>query len=264
MQTGFVDREGFRLHYAMSGRNHAPPLLLLHPLGASMEVWAPQLPQLDPYFRVIRYDVRGHGKSELPEGTPSPRTLADYAEDALAVLDAARAPRAHWVGLSLGGLTAMWAATRHAGRLRRLVLANTAAQLLPASGWDDRIAAALAQGMGPIAAAMPARWFTAGFREREPEVVGRIMDLFRSTSARGYAEACGALRDADLRDSIAAIQAPTLVIAGAQDVATPVEHATAMIASIPGSDLLVLDASHLSNVEQPEEFGVALVDFLRD
>ncbi len=264
MQTGFVEREGFRLHYAMSGRNHAPPLLLLHPLGATMDVWAPQLPQLEPYFRVIRYDVRGHGKSELPAGEPTPRTLADYADDALAVLDAARVPRAHWVGLSLGGLTAMWAATRHAGRVRRLVLANTAAHLPPASGWDERIAVALSRGMEPMAEALPGRWFTADFRAREPEVVARSVDALRSTSPRGYAEACGALRDADLRESIAAIQAPTLVIAGAQDVATPVEHAEAMIGSIVGSDLLVLDASHLSNVEQPEEFGVALVDFLRD
>lgn len=264
MQTGFVDREGFRLHYAMSGRNHAPPLLLLHPLGATMDVWAPQLPQLDPYFRVIRYDVRGHGKSEVPPGAPTPRTLADYAEDALAVLDAARAPRAHWVGLSLGGQTAMWAATRHAGRVRRLVLANTGPYLPPASNWDERIATALSQGMGPIAEAVPGRWFTAAFREREPDLVARTVEMVRGTQPRGYAEACGALRDADLRDSITGILAPTLIIAGAQDVATPVEHAESMNAGIPGSDLLVLDASHLSNVEQPEDFGRALVDFLRD
>ncbi len=264
MQTGFVDREGFRLHYAMSGRNHAPPLLLLHPLGASMDVWAPQLPLLDPYFRVIRYDVRGHGKSELPEGTPTPRTVADYAADAVAVLDAARAPRAHWVGLSLGGQTAMWAATHHAPRMRRLVLANTGPHLPPAGTWDDRIATALAQGMGPIAEAVPARWFTAGFREREPEAVARTIEMVRGTQPRGYAEACGALRDADLRESLPAILVPTLVIAGAQDVATPVAHSEAMIAAIPGADLLVLDASHLSNVEQPEDFGRALVDFLRD
>jgi 3-oxoadipate enol-lactonase len=264
VQTGFVEREGFRLHYAMSGRNHAPPLLLLHPLGATMDVWAPQLPQLDPYFRVIRYDVRGHGKSELPEGAPSPRTMADYADDALAVLDAARAPRAHWVGLSLGGQTAMWGATRHAGRVRRLVLANTGPHLPPASNWDDRIATALSRGMDPIAESVPGRWFTAAFREREPELVAKTVEMVRGTQPRGYAEACGALRDADFRDVLPSIVAPTLVIAGAQDAATPVEHAEAMIAGIPGSDLLVLDASHLSNVEQPEDFGRALVDFLRD
>ena len=264
MQTGFVEREGFRLHYAMSGRNHAPPLLLLHPLGATMDVWAPQLPQLDPYFRVIRYDVRGHGQSEVADGPPTPRTMADYADDALAVLDAARAPRAHWVGLSLGGQTAMWAATRHPGRVRRLVLANTGPYLPPAANWDDRIATALSQGMAPIAEAVPGRWFTAAFRARAPEVVARAVDMVRGTQPRGYAEACGALRDADLREAIAGIQAPTLVIAGAQDVATPMEHSEAMNAAIPGSDLLVLDASHLSNVEQPEDFGRALVDFLRD
>lgn len=264
MQTGFVERDGCRLHYAVSGRNHAPPLLLLHPLGASLEVWAPQLPRLEPHFRVIRFDVRGHGKSELDFGPPAARTMADYAADAVAVLDAARAPRAHWCGLSLGGQAAMWAALHHAGRVRRLVLANTAPHLPPASNWDERIAIALREGMGPLAEAVPARWFTAGFRERETAMVARIVEMVRGTMPRGYAEACGALRDTDLREAIAGIALPTLVIAGAQDVATPVDHSEYMALRIAGSDLLVLDASHLSNVEQPEDFGQALVDFLRD
>jgi 3-oxoadipate enol-lactonase len=219
---------------------------------------------LEPHFRVIRYDVRGHGKSEVPEGPPTPLAIADYAADAVAVLDAAQAPRAHWCGLSLGGQTAMWAALHHAGRVRRLVLANTGPHLPPASNWDERIATALSRGMGPLAEAVPARWFTAGFRERETETIARIVEMVRGTQPRGYAEACGALRDCDLREAIAAIALPTLVIAGAQDVATPVDYAEAMVERIAGSDLLVLDASHLSNVEQPEDFGQALVDFLRD
>jgi 3-oxoadipate enol-lactonase len=264
VQTGFAERDGYRLHYAVSGRNHAPALLLLHPLGASLEVWAPQLPMLEPHFRVIRYDVRGHGKSDVPEGAPSPRTMADHAADAVAVLDATQTPRAHWCGLSLGGQTAMWAAVHHAGRVRRLVLANTGPHLPPPSNWDERIATALARGMGPLAEGLAGRWFTAGFREREPETIARIVEMFRATQPRGYAEACAALRDTDLREAIAGITAPTLVIAGAQDAATPVEHAEGMVERIPGADLLVLDASHLSNVEQPEDFGQALVDFLRD
>ncbi len=264
MQSGFVEREGFRLHYAMSGRNHAPPLLLLHPLGASIEVWAPQLPQLEPYFRVIRFDVRGHGKSELTAGEPASRSIADYADDALAVLDAARVPRAHWVGLSLGGLTAMVAATAHPERVRRLVLANTGPFLPPASNWDERIDLVLSKGMGPLAETGPERWFTARFRADEGAAVAKTVEMIRGTSPRGYAEACGALRDADLREAIGTILAPTLVIAGAQDVVTPIEISEAMVERIAGADLLVLDASHLSNVEQPEDFGLALLDFLRD
>ncbi len=264
MQTGFVERDGYRLHYAVSGRNHAPALLLLHPLGASLEVWAPQLPMLEPYFRVIRYDVRGHGQSELAAGDPAVRGMADYAADAVAVLDAAQAPRAHWCGLSLGGQTAMWAALHHAGRMRRLVLANTGAHLAPPSNWDERIATALSRGMGPLAEAVPARWFTADFRARDPDTVARTVEMVRGTEPRGYAEACAALRDTDLRHELGAIAAPTLVIAGAQDLATPVEYAEFMVECIPGSDLRVLDAAHLSNVEQPEDFGEALVDFLRD
>ncbi|MEZ5487877.1 MAG: 3-oxoadipate enol-lactonase [Steroidobacteraceae bacterium] len=264
MQSGFVERDGCRLHYVVSGRNHAPPLLLLHPLGASLDVWAPQLPQLEPHFRVIRCDLRGHGKSELDLAPPSPRSMADFAADVLAVLDATRAPRAHWCGLSLGGQIAMWAALHYAARVRRLVLANTAAHLPPASLWEDRIATVLSAGMGPLAEAVPARWFTAGFREREPATVARIVEMLRGTTPRGYADACGALRDTDLREAIAGIALPTLVIAGAQDPSTPVEQAELLIERIAGSDLLVLDAAHLSNVEQPEDFSAAVIDFLRD
>lgn len=218
---------------------------------------------LEPYFRVIRYDVRGHGQSELAAGDPAVRGMADYAADAVAVLDAAQAPRAHWCGLSLGGQTAMWAALHHAGRMRRLVLANTGAHLAPPSNWDERIATALSRGMGPLAEAVPARWFTADFRARDPDTVARTVEMVRGTEPRGYAEACAALRDTDLRHELGAIAAPTLVIAGAQDLATPVEYAEFMVECIP-THLRVLDAAHLSNVEQPEDFGEALVDFLRD
>ena len=120
MQTGFVERDGYRLHYAMSGRNHAPPLLLLHPLGAALEVWAPVLPMLEPHFRVIRYDVRGHGKSELDAGPPSPRAMDDMAADALAVLDAVRAPRAHWCAFT----SVVWAASAILERRPRDIVAK--------------------------------------------------------------------------------------------------------------------------------------------
>ncbi len=119
MQTGFVERDGYRLHYAMSGRNHAPPLLLLHPLGAALEVWAPVLPMLEPHFRVVRYDVRGHGKSELDAGPPSPRAMDDMAADALAFLAG---------DLARGGVLARydgWAQSFRATRFERLTFVGS-------------------------------------------------------------------------------------------------------------------------------------------
>jgi 3-oxoadipate enol-lactonase len=264
VQPGFVERDGVRLHYVVSGRNHAPALLLLHPLGASLEVWSRQMPEFERFFRVVRYDARGHGKSVLPEGAPEPRSIDDLADDALAVLDALRIERAHWCGQSLGGMVAMSAARRVPRRVTRLVLANTSPFLPPASMWDERIETVRQSGMDPIAEAVPPRWFTPGFIERAPEAVERVVAMVRATQPRGYAEACGAIRDMDQREAIAAITAPTLVITGAQDPATPLEHSEELVARIPGADLVVLDASHLANVEQPEDFTAAVVDFLRD
>jgi 3-oxoadipate enol-lactonase len=281
-----VEREGYRLHAAVTGRTHAPALLLCNPLGASIDVWKPQLPELERYFRVIRFDVRGHGRSQpeaeeaaadsaqrTPQEAPAPalaaapapkRSLSDYGEDALAVLHAAHIERAHWCGLSFGGMTAMWAATTQPRCVGHLVLANTSAYMPPRETWDERIATARSQGMEPLAKAVPERWFTAGFRQREAAAVEATEAMVRATSVAGYVEVCAAIRDMDQRESIAGITAPTLVIAGAQDPSTPVEHGEAIVARIPGADLLVLDAAHLSNVEQPEEFTAALLDFLRD
>ena len=146
----------------------------------------------------------------------------------------------------------MRAAVAAPARVARLVLANTTAHLPPPSMWDERIATVLRVGMGPIAEAVPQRWFTPGFVERSPAVVERIVAMVRATQPRGYAQACAAIRDMDQRSSLGGITAPTLLLAGARDPSTPVEHAEALLEAIPGSDLRVLDASHLSCVEDAE------------
>lgn len=264
MQIGELERPDGWLHYSVSGRNHAPALVLLHPLGASGELWQAQLPELERFFRVVRLDLRGHGQSRLATGSFSPQRLDTYVDDVLALLDQLTIERAHWCGLSLGGALALSAAARRPRRVARLVLANTAASFPPAAMWDERIATALGPGMAGLIEAIPARWLGADFRARHPEVVERIVDELRKVSARGYAEACSALRDLDLSTELAAVRAPTLVIAGAGDVSTPLERAEELVAGIEGADLLVLDAGHLSNVEQAEDFTAAVIDFLRD
>jgi len=264
MLAGSIERPGGRLHYEVSGRNHAPTLVLLHPLGASLGMWDPQMPQFEQFFRVLRFDARGHGKSTLSAGAEPSCTLGDLAADAIEILDALHIERAHWCGLSLGGVVALHAAIHSPSRVQRLVLANTAACFPPPSMWDERCAVALGQGLAPLIEAVPQRWFTASFRAAQPERVEAVMELMRRTQPEGYAAACTALRDADLRGGLTGVRAPTLVIAGAQDASTPLERAEELCEHISGADLLVLDAAHLSSVEQAEDFTRAVIDFLRD
>ncbi len=257
-------RSNGSIHYEVSGRNHAPALVLLHPLGASLGTWQPQLADFERFFHVVRIDLRGHGKSRLDDGPPSPCSMAELAADALAVLDALHIERAHWCGVSIGGVIALQVAVSAPRRVHRLVLANTGASFAPASDWDTRIETVRTQGLEPLLAATPERWFSAGFREREPAAVAAVVELFAATQARGYIEACTALRDLDLTSQLGEVQAPTLVIAGARDTPASLERAEQLAAGIVGADLLVLDAAHLSNVEQAEDFTSAVVDFLRD
>lgn len=264
MQTGELESGGGRLKFVVSGRIHAPTLVLLHPLGANREVWWPQLPTFEQFFHVVRPDLRGHGESGVPEGEPSARVLLDYVEDVLAILDHLHVDRAHWCGLSMGGAIALQAAIARPKRVHRLVLANTAAQFGPSSRWDERIALARAEGLRAVLSSVPERWFTEGFRRAEPQIVERVQGLLETTSLRGYLEACGALRQADLQAELPSVQAVTLVIGGARDVATPVEQSEALREGIAGADLAVLDASHLSNVEQAEDFTALVTGFLRD
>lgn len=252
------------IHHQVSGRNHAPALILLHPLGANSGTWEPQLAEFERFFRVVRVDLRGHGGSRLEEGAAEPCTMQDLLADVLGVLDTLGIDRAHWCGLSIGGVIALQAAITAPRRVWRLVLANTAAAFPPASLWDERIASAEAGGLASLLAAVPERWLSAGFRARMPAEVERLEGLLATTQARGYIEACRALRDVDLSSRLGEVQAPTLVVAGACDASLPLERSEALAAAIPGADLLVLDAAHLSNVEQAEDFTIAVRDFLRD
>ena len=277
-RAGFVERDGARLHYVLSGRVHAPAVLLLHALGADHHMWDGQLAALERSFGVLRLDTRGHGKSTYVDGANGvdaarDRSVADYGADAIAVLDALHIERAHWVGLSMGGMVAMWVASQVPAspgasslsqRVGRVVLANTSAHMGPRESWDMRIETLRRDGLGGLAAGLGERWYGAEFRKRSPDVIESTAATLRATSARGYAEACTAIRDMDQREGIAAIASPTLVIAGAQDVATPLEHAEGLTARIAGSDLIVLDAGHMSAREQAEDFTDALMDFLQD
>jgi 3-oxoadipate enol-lactonase len=254
-----IDVDGCPLAYATSGAADAPVLLLSHALGATADLWAPQIRPFSSAFRVIRYDTRGHGRSGAPAGE---YTIERLGRDALAVLDAAGAERAHVCGLSLGGLTAMWLAVHAPHRIGRLVLASTAARIGTPDRWIERVRQVQTGGMEAIAEAAMPRWFTEDFRRREPETVAHHRAMVASCSPVGYSGGCAALRDTDLRDAIRRIDAPTLVVSGTADPVTPPDDGIEMCERIPGARMVTFDAAHLPNVEQADQFSAAVREFL--
>jgi 3-oxoadipate enol-lactonase len=253
-----VDRT--RLAYRVDGADAEPALALLHSLGTDLRLWDAQAAALARDFRVVRPDFRGHGGSDVSR---EPVTVDRLGRDVLALLDYLSVERAHLCGLSLGGVVALWVAAHHPDRVGRLVLANTGARIGTAESWEARIRAVREGGMAALRDVVLARWLSADFRARHPEVVRLYADMLEATPAEGYVAACLALRDADLRGVAGTVRTPTLVIAGELDEATPPALSEALHAAIPGSELVVLPgAAHLSNVERPDEFTRALSRFL--
>jgi 3-oxoadipate enol-lactonase len=232
---------------------------MINSLGADLRMWDPQMTALGGR-RVIRYDARGHGLSPVPEGRYA---LADLGRDALALLDRLGVASADVCGLSLGGMTAMWLAANAPDRVGRLVLCCTSALLGPPQMWAERAATVRAQGTAAIADAGVARWVTPGFMTAQPAATKLLRDMIAATPATGYAGACAAIEDMDLRPDLGRIGAPTLVVAGADDPATPPEHGAAIAAGIAGARFVVLaDAAHLATYQQADEANRLIVEAL--
>jgi len=251
--------EGLRLFQRFDGPADAPVLLFSNSLGTSLEMWDAQMPAFAERFRVLRYDMRGHGRSAVP---PGPYSIADLGRDVLALLDANGIGRVRFCGLSMGGMTGMWLGCHAPERLEKLVLCNTSAQLGSPDQWNTRIAIVQNEGMKGVAEGVIGRWFTPEFREREPSEVARVRRMLLETPPAGYAACCAAIRDQDQREAICAVPVPTLVVAGARDPATPPEHSRIIASKIPGARLVELDAAHLSNIEARDRFTASVLEFL--
>ena len=253
-----ITANGVSLFYDLRGPEAAPAVVFANSIGTTLEMWDEQVAALAGQFRCLRYDARGHGRSQTTAG---PVSIADLEADMAGLLDALGIGQAHVAGLSLGGMTAQMFALRHRARVRSLTLMATSAYL--PSNWDERAGMVRKEGMGSIISAVMARWFTASFIQNDPGKVAAVRERFLANSAEGYALCCGAIRDMDLRPQIGAITGPTLIIAGAEDPATPVAMLEDIRTRISGAELVVVsNAAHMLTVEQPQIVNRHLLAFL--
>jgi 3-oxoadipate enol-lactonase len=249
-----------KLNHRLDGPEDAPILVLSNSLGTDLGLWSANLPSWTSSFRVLRYDQRGHGGSEVPLG---PYSVELLGRDVLDLLDSVGVERASFCGLSLGGATGMWLAVNAPGRIERLVLACTSPRFGEPEHWRDRAEIVRSEGLEPVAEASVARWFTQRFRAERPSIAAHFRAELLATPAEGYAACCEALAAWDYRGRVAEIAAPTLVIAGADDPTVPPEAAAVLTEQIAGSRLVVLpDAGHLANVGQPEAFSASVSEHI--
>jgi 3-oxoadipate enol-lactonase len=250
------------LNHKLTGPDDGPLLLMGPSLGTNLRMWDSQLALADR-LRLLRFDHRGHGTSPVP---PGPYGLSDLGGDVLALMDALGLERACYCGLSLGGMVGMWLAAHAPERVDRLVLLCTSAHMPPAEAWRERAAAVLQAGSTEaVADAVVDRWLTPGFAATHPEVRADLRAMLVATPPTGYAWCCSAIERMDLRGDLDRIRAPTLVISGANDHATPVARQREIAGSIPGARHEVIgSAAHLAAVEQPNTVNRLLARFLLD
>jgi 3-oxoadipate enol-lactonase len=249
------------LHHERAGASDGPTVVLGSSLGTTLEMWDPQVGGLGAECQVVRFDHRGHGRSPVP---PGPYSIDDLGTDVLGLLDRLELDRVSYCGLSLGGMVGMWLAINAPERIDRLVLLCTSAHLPPAAGWRERAATVRSAGSSEaVADAVLARWFTDPFVREHPDVVARHRRMVAETPPEGYASCCEVIGALDLREGLAGISAPTLVIGTAQDPSTPPEHQRAIAAAIPAARLEILDpGAHLANVERADRVTPLIVEHL--
>jgi 3-oxoadipate enol-lactonase len=250
------------LNYELDGEKDAPVVVLSHSLGSSLDMWAPQRTVLEARHQVLRYDMRGHGHSDAPESVYS---LEQLGEDVVGLLNALSISRVHFVGLSIGGMIGQVLALNHAERLRSLVLCDTSAYLPPAALpiVQERIATARTRGLQGLVDGTLERWFTPSYLKRNPPSVAVIRNQFLATSVAGYIGCSEAIGKLNFLERLPQITLPTLIMVGAEDPGTPVAASEAIHERIRGSKLTVLpSASHLSNIEQADQFNSHLLAFL--
>ena len=253
---------GIDINYELTGKKGAPVVMLSQSLACSLVMWQPQMDMLESAFRVLRFDTRGHGDSDTPQGSYS---LEQLAMDAIGLMDALKVDAVHFVGLSMGGMIGQSLALDYADRLKSLTLCDTAA-IMPDETqpvWQQRIDAAGEKGIKGQVDETLERWFRPEYLQQNPPEVEMIRRQILATPVAGYIGCCEAIRRLKYLDRLSGINLPTLIMVGEEDPGTPVAASEAMHERISDSRLVVLpSARHLSNIEQSEAFNAALMEFL--
>jgi len=258
-----ITANGITMHYEMEGPESAPVVTLSHSLATDLSMWDPQVSVLKSGYRVLRYDTRGHGGTDAPEG---PYTLEQLAEDVRALLQALRIPKTHFMGISMGGMIGQVLALKNPGMLQSLILCDTSSRIpeeaLPI--WEERIGLAQKQGMDALVESTMERWFTASFRRKPLPALDKIRGMIRTTPVKGYVGCSRAIMRLNLTERLREITLPSFIIVGEEDPGTPVAASQVIHEQIKGSELVILkSAAHLSNIEQQDAFNTAVMAFLK-
>jgi 3-oxoadipate enol-lactonase len=254
-----IDVDGCTIHVEVEGPENAPVLMLSNSLGTDLHMWDLQVGPFRGHFRLVRYDRRGHGKSSVPKG---PYSMEGLGRDVLAILDALAIERINWCGLSMGGMVGMWLGANAPDRIDKLILSNTSSYMADNALWDARIKTARERGLAGLVDGTLERWFTKAFRERAPQAIEPIRQMFLATKVDGYVACIEAIRAMDHRPLLPKITAPTLVIAGRHDPGTTLQAGEFIAQHIPGAKLAVLETAHIANVEEPKRYADTALGFL--
>lgn len=256
----FATVHNTRMFYRLQGNSERPVLILSHSISTDHAMWEQQVADLLPHFQILRYDTRGHGASDA---TPGEYSIEMLSQDILALADALEISQFAFCGLSLGGAIGQWVAAHAPERITHLVLANTSPQFVPRANWETRITTVLNGGMSAVVDVAMQRFFSPDTLAKQSPHVASTRSVFLGTDPVGYTGCCAALRDMNHGDLLKHIKAPTLVISGDRDVATPWSgHGERLVQEIPGAKALHLAAAHLSNIERPHSFTAGLLEFL--
>jgi 3-oxoadipate enol-lactonase len=257
-----ITANGINIHYVIDGPEKAPVVTLSHSLATNLSMWEPQIEVLAAHYRVLRYDTRGHGGTDAPDG---PYSFDQLADDVVALLGALGVDKTWFIGLSMGGMIGQFLGMKHPEVLHGLVLCDTSCQMPEDARpvWTERIVSVQGEGMEGQVEPTIERWFTTPFRESRSGDLDPVREWIRKTKPAGYIGCCHAIRSLDLGEQISAISLPTLIIVGEEDPGTPVSAAQSIHDHIKDSELVILkSAAHLSNMEQPEAFNGAVSAFL--
>jgi 3-oxoadipate enol-lactonase len=249
------------LNYVFDDFKKEQTIVFSNSLGTDLTMWDKQIELLGKEFNILRYDTRGHGKSEVPAGEYSIEMLGS---DVLDLLDHLKIEKVNFCGLSIGGLTGQWLGIHAPERLNKLILCNTAVKIGNKEGWNTRIETVQKNGLDSIVSGTQERWFTSEFVTENNAEVDTVLATFVQTPLAGYSSCCAAVRDANFTDEVSKISVPTLIISGTEDLVTTVKDGNFLMEKIPNSILATLKTAHISNIEKADDFTKLLIEFIKN